>query len=168
MTSQEHIWRTLRNKIEEDTCSKISMEFYSGGFRETYQWFCDIEQAAFRSELRYTPDELERRTEQEGLLFFFIFVDGSPFAVVLGYTSYDLEDAFYLDTIAVRVTGEGIGKTIMWSLVNWAKSKGYKQILLDTEEVNERGIPLKRFYERLGFKVLERMEDGNLRMVRVL
>ena len=168
MTSHDHIWRSLQEKIREGTCSNITMRFYSGDLRETYRWFRDIEKAAFRTELRYTPDELEERTKKDDLMFFFIFVDSSPFALVLGYRAEDFTDSFYLDTIAVRVTGEGIGRMIMWSLSHWAKTVGYKNIVLDTEELTERGIPLKRFYEKMGFKLLERSDDGNLRMIRKL
>ncbi len=96
----------------------------------------------------------------------FILKDDSPEGLVLGYRLDDSpEDIFYLDTIAVRQKGRGIGKIILGALIDWARKMAYTMIQLDTEEENEVGLRLTYYYQQLGFRIINSEEDtGNITM----
>ena len=138
---------------------------YPGGKDPYYQWFVDLESDAFRSELRYSADELEERLSNNDLLFLFVLSPQGREAVILAYEDPDNPNhAFYLDTIAVKKPGHGLGSLLLKTLINYARSKSYGLIRLDTEYVNEKGQELVKFYEGLGFHPTETTDDGNVSM----
>jgi GNAT superfamily N-acetyltransferase len=73
-----------------------------------------------------------------------------------------------LDTFAVKQRGKGIGNIIVDFMVRWAKTKHYKSVTLDTELKDEKGVPLKQFYEKHGFTVVASFKNGDLLMKRML
>lgn len=130
-----------------------------------FQWFHILEEEDFRYELRYTQDEITQRLTYPDVLFFFVLREETPEILVLGYKLHDYEKpTFYLDTLAVRQRGRGIGHVVIRFLINRARNKKYQAILLDTEEKDEKGIPLQRFYEKHGFETVSRTETGDLIM----
>ena len=116
--------------------------------------------------MTYSQEEIEERLRKEEVVMMFILLNDNPEGLVLGYRLEDSsDDVFYLDTIAVRQKGRGIGKIILRVLFEWARKMGYKRIQLDTEEENETGIRLSYFYQQLGFKVINFEEEtGNITM----
>ncbi|MFW9919931.1 MAG: GNAT family N-acetyltransferase [Candidatus Thorarchaeota archaeon] len=157
-------WNGLIPKIDAllETQTRI---IYPGSKDPYYQWFMELESGAFRAELRYSSEELEERLANEDLLFFFIASSGGREAVVLAYEDPDNPNsALYLDTIAVKSTGRGLGSLLMRALIDYAKAKSYLLIRLDTEQVNEKGQQLVRFYQSLGFHETDSTEDGNISM----
>jgi GNAT superfamily N-acetyltransferase len=131
-----------------------------------YNWFQDIENLAFREELRYSFDEVEERFHNENLFLLFILSGDKPEAFLLGYSYlFNTKKVFFLDTIAVKHQSQGIGKIILKYLFKWVKEEKYKGIYLYTEEVDEKNIPLRNFYEQLGFILEERDVKGNLSMI---
>ncbi len=163
-----HVWddacATVRNRL-----GKAVRIVYPGSSHPYYQWFVEIESGAFRPELRYSKEELEQRLENDNLLFFFLSSDEGREGVVLAYDDPDSpEDTLYLDTIAVKRTGLGIGRFLMDALVRYARIKEYRAIRLDTETINERGKELVKFYQTLGFTKVDAAEDGNITMMLTL
>jgi ribosomal protein S18 acetylase RimI-like enzyme len=139
---------------------------YPGRSHPYYQWFVEIESGAFRPELRYSQEELEKRLENNNLLFLFLTSDEEREGVVLAYDDPDSpDDTLYLDTIAVKKTRQGLGRVLMDALVRYARIKEYRAIRLDTETVNERGHELVKFYQSLGFSETDATEDGNISMM---
>jgi GNAT superfamily N-acetyltransferase len=132
---------------------------------EYQEWFREIEAESFRESLRYDFRELEKRLNEKEVLFLFIVVNHKPEGVILGYKDYsEKRNIFYLDTIAIKTRGRGIGGIVLKYLIMWAKSSGYTSIILDTEERTEIGIPLVQFYKKQGFVIQNIEDDGNITM----
>ena len=159
------IWQTLEAQLTRVIGRPAKLVFPSTMDDLYYKWFKTIEAAAFREELRYSSEEILERIEKPDLLFFFVTTGQEAHAFILGYTlESEWERTFYIDTIAVRQQGIGIGSLIMNAAMAWARVKKYRAIVLDTEEKNEKGLPLRRFYEKLGFVLFDSDDTGNLTM----
>lgn len=159
------IWTRLEADLSKLLHRQVQLVFPSSWDKTCHSWYETMEQAAFREELRYTPEEVFDRVDKPDLLLFFAISGREPCAVLLGYTMEgEWEKTLYVDTIAVREQGKGIGRAIMNAIVDYANLKKYRAIVLDTEEQNEKGLPLQRFYEKLGFVLYDRDERGNLTM----
>ena len=120
---------------------------------------------SFREPLRYNSEELQSRMNKYQVLLLFILVGENPEGMILGYpVERDQGLTFYLDTLAVKTRGKGIGRVILSSIIQWARQNEFSAIELDTEAENEVGIPLQRFYEKMGFIVQSIEDDGNITM----
>lgn len=164
------IWEQMRSKLESILGGTIELVFPKEWSEQYFSWFREIEQTAFRSELTYNTDEILERLASPDLLIMFILLNEKPQALLLGY-SQDVTnvEAFYLDTIAVKQRGRGVGQVMLLSLFEWARKMGYRRIELDTEAENETGHHLSAFYEKLGFVVTaEDIETGNISMCLTL
>ncbi len=168
-SEEDPIWSQLRDSICGILGQTVEIQF-SNTLNELHmQWYEELEHLSFRPQLRYTRAELTDRLQSTESLLMFILADGRPEVVLLGYALADVSRrTFYLDTIAVRRRGLGIGTEVIRALINWLRSAGYESIELDTEETDEKGIPLCSFYRRLGFQIVSTYEDGDIRMKLVL
>lgn len=163
-----NLWNAIMSRIEGIIGEKVRI-VYPGSSDPYYQWFVQIESESFRTELRYSSEELEESLTNENVLFFFISSDSGNEAVVLAYDDPDNpQNTLYLDTIAVKRRGLGIGSLLMQTLVNYAQTRSYHSIRLDTELVNEKGQELVKFYKTLGFQEISSTEDGNITMELIL
>ncbi|RDE13837.1 MAG: hypothetical protein C4K49_08120 [Candidatus Thorarchaeota archaeon] len=159
------IWQTLEAELTRVIGRPTKLVFPSTMDDIYYKWFKTIEATAFREELRYSAEEILERVEKPDLLLFFVTTGQEALAFILGYRlETEWEPTFYIDTIAVRQQGRGVGSLIMNAVMAWARVKKYRAIVLDTEEKNEKGLPLRRFYEKLGFVLFDSDETGNLTM----
>ncbi len=159
------IWSRLKDELSRMYEGEIQLVRPKECNERCFQWFHILEEEDFRYELRYTQDEITQRLTYPDVLFFFILRGDTPEILVLGYRLHDCEKpTFYLDTLAVRQRGRGIGHVVMSFVINRARSKQYHAILLDTEEKDEKGIPLQRFYQKHGFETVSHTESGDLIM----
>ncbi|MFX0026918.1 MAG: GNAT family N-acetyltransferase [Candidatus Hermodarchaeota archaeon] len=159
------IWMTLIRKLDRKLNTSTKLIFPEVWNIKYYMWFHDIEANAFRESLRYSYEEVEKRLHNPNVLFLYIMVNNEPRALLLGYLLVNgPEKKFFLDTIAVKNQGKGIGSIILKYVIKWLKKEGYKLICLDTEEIDEKKILLRKFYERLGFILKESDIKGNLSM----
>ncbi len=159
------IWRGLEANLSKLLQKQVKLVFPSKWDKTCHSWYEALEQEAFREELRYTPEEVFERIDKPDLLLFFAMSGQQPYAVLLSYTMEgEWEKTLYVDTIAVREQGKGIGRAIMNAIIEYGHLKNYRAIVLDTEEQNEKGLPLRRFYEKLGFVLDDLDERGNLTM----
>lgn len=158
-------WLQLRTELSKVYDGEIHIVWPKGCDAQCFRWFQILEEEDFRFELRYTRDEIIQRQSFPDVLFFFVIKDEIPEILVLGYRLTDSErSTFYLDTLAVRQRGRGIGHIIMKFLIKRAREKKYQVIILDTEEKDEKNIPLQHFYEVHGFETIARTEWGDLTM----
>ncbi len=114
-----------------------------------------IESKAFRPELQYSFEELASRAKREDLFMVTAFLEGHPMAFTFGYRDPREQDAFYIDTVASLIEGRGVGTALITLTLLHCLQRGYKLVNLHTEEVDEKGRMLKRFYEGLGFEALQ-------------
>jgi len=163
------VWKNLTRELNKLLNVKIKIIFPQLWNANYYSWFQDIEKGAFREELRYSFNEVERRLHNPETLFFFILINNEPEILILGFLLPDkTKKIFFLDTIAVKHQHKGVGTIILKSLIKWLKKEEYNEIQLDTEEIDEKDVLLKKFYEKFGFELKERDIKGNLNMVLVL
>ncbi|TFG29616.1 GNAT family N-acetyltransferase [Candidatus Thorarchaeota archaeon] len=160
------IWKRIRTVLVPIMGEGVEI-FFPETWSERYlSWYKEIEMNAFRPALTYSREEIEERLEKESVLMMFILNAGVPEGLVLGYRlEASTDDIFYLDTIAVKQKGRGIGKAILNVMFEWAKKMGFSSVQLDTEQENEIGILLCNFYQKLGFKIIYTDEEtGNITM----
>ena len=163
-----NLWRDLLPEVNA-LLQKSTKLVFPGEPDTYYQWFREIEKDSFREELRYTVDDLEERLQRDDILFLFFLSGDGPEILLLAYSDSDsLEKTIYLDTIAVKSRGQGIGSLVMKTLIEYSRKKGYTRILLDTEQQNDHNQELVTFYRKFGFRETEISEDGNITMELVL
>ena len=163
---RDPIWRQARKELVPILGTTVKFVFPVTWSEQYLTWYREIEQSTFRPALTYSKEEIMERLAEEDVLMMFITVDGIPSGLVLGYTLHEVSaEVFYLDTIAVKQRGKGIGRIIMMALISWAKKMGYRTIQLDTEFENEVGFRLSSFYEHIGFRVVDSDDEtGNITM----
>ena len=160
------IWKNIRTALVPILGDSVEVYFPETWSQKYLSWYREIEQSAFRLSLRYSSEEIDERLENEAVLMMFILNGNTPEGLVLGYRLDDTtDDIFYLDTIAVKQKGRGLGKNILKVLFDWARKMGFSSIQLDTEYENETGVQLSNFYQKLGFNVINTDEEtGNITM----
>lgn len=159
------LWSQLVTELSRHYEGALKVVFPTELNERTYSWFRAIEDYNFRSELRYSFDEMKPILAKPELLFLFVFKDELPEIVVLGHTNPSQPDrVFRFDTFAINKRGKGIGHIVMDFLIKWARAKQYVAIELDTEETDEKGIRLQRFYEKHKFAVIAREPNGDITM----
>ncbi len=160
------IWGEIRSGLKPILGDGVKLVFPEIWTEGHLSWYREIEQSSFRPSLTYGEEEIMERLSEQDVLMMFITVDDHPEGLLLGYTFEGVSlETFYIDTIAVKQKGRGIGRIIMTVLIKWAKKMGYRQIQLDTEYENEKGFLLSSFYEHLGFKVVDIDDEiGNITM----
>lgn len=163
------LWRQLLAELADKKFSgEVGIVFPTELNKQSFSLFHGMEESGFRRELQYSFKELTKHLEKPELVFWFITVDGEPHILLFGYTAPDeATKTFYLDTFAVRRRGEGIGDIVMEFLIRWAKTKQYQTIVLDTEQMDEKGFQLQHFYSGHGFETIEATES-NITMKRTL
>ena len=164
-----HFWHQLLDELANLIEGKLELVFPSEANMHYFVWFHSMEEAGFRNELQYSFEEFTKSLENPELVFWFITVDGEPQILVLGYSIPDeSKKSFYLDTFAVKPRGKGIGNIVMEFLIRWAQTNQYHAIVLDTEYMDEKGIPLQQFYVKHRFETVSTSERGDIIMKRIL
>ncbi|OGD53701.1 hypothetical protein A3K81_05680 [Candidatus Bathyarchaeota archaeon RBG_13_60_20] len=126
-----------------------------------------IDDVMFREELRYTRAELEERSHRPGFTCFLLSLEGKPIAYDYGYDD-DEPGAFYSDSAATLIERRGVGSTLSALEAVYCYGRGYRRVKLSTEERDEVGRALRRYWERFGFTVISTDEDDNIVMVMEL
>ena len=160
------IWKSLKLELKKKLKTSVKLIFPKTWNNKYYEWFQEIEKATFREELRYSFQEMETRLNHDNVVFLFILVNDKLQVTLLGYLFPDeAKHTFFLDTIAVRNYGKGIGVLVLSWFIKWLKKEKYKFLRVETEEMDEKKILLYNFYKNLGFKLKERNDNGNLTMI---
>lgn len=160
------LWKRIKTELTPILGKGVVVFFPQTWSNEYLSWYKEIEQNSFRPELIYSQEEIENRLAKEEVVMMFILKHRTPEGLLLGYRlEHTSEDVFYLDTIAIKQKGRGIGKIVLNILFEWARKMGYQSIQLDTEEANETGIRLSYFYQQLGFGIISSDDEtGNITM----
>jgi GNAT superfamily N-acetyltransferase len=148
--------RTLGMECRISIHTQMSYEFAQAVER--------IDHEKFRPELQYTPEELMERLGNKDFVLFMLTCDGEPTAFFYGYTHEVDNSKFFLDTVATHIEGKGIGSTLVTLAIVYSHDVGYRSVELYTEDVDERGRHLVKFYEGMGFKVIDRNPERGVVM----
>ena len=114
-----------------------------------------IDHERFRPELQYTLEELRDRGGKRDFALFVLTCGGEPTAFLYGYADEQDATRFFIDSVATLIEGKGIGSILVTLALVYSYDAGYRGVGLYTEEVDERGRHLVKFYEDLGFHVVE-------------
>ena len=150
----------LHNKYNLDTHIVIPESLTES----VLKWYHQIDNLAFREELRYSDEELQERWKKRNSQFVFLVDESGPIAVHLGYDLDTDSDTYYIDTLATKLEGKGIGSILTNYIKEYAKEEDYSELQLDTEATNEKGVPLRHFYEKNGFHQIKENDNGNITM----
>lgn len=116
----------------------LSLKDTPEAFKSTYQYIASLPLGAWE-------EQLNRLTT------FVAVVDGVDIGLVRCAKVGKPPDTAHLHSMWVAPTyrGQGIGEELIEAVFQWAKSKGFKQVILDVVENNQNAISL---YKRMGFK----------------
>jgi GNAT superfamily N-acetyltransferase len=160
-------WQQLPKKLIGFYEGKLELVFPKELNKHYFSWFHKIEERGFRQELQYSLEQLEESLKKPELILWFLTVNDEPKIILFGYPiQQENKKIFYLDTFAVNPRGKGIGNIIIEFIIRWAQTKKYTAIILDTELKDEKGFPLKEFYEKHGFEIVSSSKKGDLIMKR--
>jgi GNAT superfamily N-acetyltransferase len=123
-----------------------------------------IDHEKFREELWITNEELEAKTRRKGFIAFLIYFENQPIAFLYGYQNPENTSGFYLDEVATRIEGKGVGKILIVLSLIYCVEAGYTHITLYTENSDEKGRRLKEFYEHIGFQLIENENEYGILM----
>lgn len=157
-------WSSIAKEINEKYKTNLQVVIPEELTDDVLKWYHQIDQTAFRKNLQYTDEELREKWNKPNKQLVFLVDETGPLAVHLGYELDDNSTTYYIDTLATKLEGKGIGSIIANYIKEYAKEEEYEDLQLDTEAVNERGVPLKHFYEKNGFIQIETYADGNITM----
>ncbi|MCX6649733.1 MAG: GNAT family N-acetyltransferase, partial [Candidatus Bathyarchaeota archaeon] len=113
------------------------------------QIILQVDAQKFREELRYMHEEVLEHSYIPGFILILAECGGQPLGVVYGYDEPD--KGFFLDTLASMVERKGIGHTLATLITIHAQNNAYTHVTLYTEEQDEKGRQLRKFYEKMGF-----------------
>ncbi len=116
------------------------------------QTILKIDAQKFREELRYMHKEVLEHSYIPGFILILAKCGNQPLGVVYGYD--EPEDGFFLDTLASMVERKGIGHILATLITIHAQNTAHTHITLYTEEQDEKGRQLRKFYQRMGFTYL--------------
>jgi len=116
------------------------------------QTILKVDAQKFREELRYRHEEVLEHSSIPGFLLILAECGGQPTGIVYGYD--EPRNGFFLDTLASMVEQKGIGHILATLIVIHAQNKGYTHVTLYTEEQDDKGRQLRKFYEKMGFVYL--------------
>lgn len=122
-----------------------------------------LDHEKFRQELWYTHEEFLEKTRQRDFVCLVLSVDCEPSAFLYGYDYAEDPQGFFLDEVATKIEGKGVGKILITLLMVYCFELGYSSITLFTEESDQIGRKLREFYEHLGFDY--KMTDPKLGVV---
>ena len=138
-------------RISEKLGEAITISFRTYLDKKLIQEITDIDHEKFRSELWYSSEELIEKSKKKDFLCMIVNVNGEPVAFLYGYDDEFDPHWFFLDEIATRIEGKGIGKVLIVLLLVYCFELNYTYVTLYTEDLDEKGRRLKEFYEHLGF-----------------
>ena len=148
--------KAAEGKLRENLGRECRITIHTQMSDELTQVVETIDHEKFRPELQYTIEELMARIGNGGFVMFMLTCDGEPTAFFYGYNDESDVSRFFLDSVATRVEGKGIGSIMVTLALVYSHDVGYRSVELYTEEEDERGRHLVKFYEDMGFEVTGR------------
>jgi GNAT superfamily N-acetyltransferase len=133
----------------------ISIGFRTFLDQKAIEKITEIDHEKFRFELWYSIDELLEKSLKKDFICLIAHIDSDPVAFLYGYDDEFDSHWFFLDEIATKIEGKGIGKVLILLLLVYCFELGYTFVTLYTEEHDEKGRRLREFYEHLGFTCMD-------------
>ncbi|MBD3206736.1 hypothetical protein GF319_10405 [Candidatus Bathyarchaeota archaeon] len=145
-----------KNRLHEKLERECTISIYVNPNEQLLNQLEAIDHEKFREELWVTHQELEEKTRQKGFIAFMIYTDEQPIAFLYGYQEPGDPSGFFLDEIATRIEGKGIGKILIVLSLIYCVEVSYDHVALYTEQSDDKGRRLEEFYEHMGFYLVNR------------
>jgi len=144
------VLETTQRRLTENLGEKCTVKVH-GTLNETLlKTVINIDNQKFREELRYEHEDVLEHGRLKGFILILAECNDQPIGMTYGYDEPQSR-GYFLDTLASMTEGKGIGRILATLLLVHCQNKGYKHVTLYTEERDEKGRQLRRFYEKMGF-----------------
>jgi ribosomal protein S18 acetylase RimI-like enzyme len=138
-------------RLSEKLGEKATVNFRTYIDETLIKKLTEIDHEKFRSELWYSNEELLEKSLKKDFICLVADINDEPTAFLYGYDDEFDPHWFFLDEIATRTEGRGIGKVLIVLLLVYCFELNYTFVTLYTEDHDEKGRKLREFYEHLGF-----------------
>jgi GNAT superfamily N-acetyltransferase len=139
-------------KLDEILCTNCTIQIHHRLNDSLIQTILKVDAQKFREELRYKHEEVLEHSYIPGFMLILVECGDQPLGIVYGYD--EPENGFFLDTLASMLERQGIGHILATLIIVHAQNTGYHHVTLYTEERDEQGRQLRKFYEKMGFVYL--------------
>lgn len=139
-------------KLLETLGTNCSVQIHRAINDSIIETILKVDAYKFRQELQYRSEEVIEHSLSPGFILITAECGAEPLGIVYGYD--EPNDGFFLDTLASMVEGRGIGHMLSTLIIIHAENMGHKHVTLYTEEQDEKGRQLRRFYQEMGFTYL--------------
>ena len=146
--------KRAETRLAEKLGENIKIGFRTHLDERIIQKITEIDHEKFRSDLWYSREELIEKSQKKDFICLIVHIDGEPTAFLYGYDDEFDPHWFFLDEIATKQEGKGIGKVLIVLLLVYCYELDYTFVTLYTEDQDEKGRRLREFYEHLGFSYM--------------
>lgn len=150
----EDALRRAEERLTEKLGERATISFRTYIDDKLIQKITEIDHEKFRSELWYSREELLEKSNKKDFICLIVHINGEPAAFLYGYDDEFDPHWFFLDEIATRMEGKGIGKVLIVLLLVYCFELNYTIVTLYTEDQDEKGRRLREFYEHIGFNYM--------------
>jgi GNAT superfamily N-acetyltransferase len=150
-TFAEAMQRTQR-RLEETLSQGCTIDTHLALTPDLIKTILYVDSQKFREELQYKHEEVLFHGSLRGFILLLAHCGDMPLGLAYGYD--EGENGFFLDTLASMVESKGIGSILATLMIIYALETNHNYVTLYTEERDEKGRKLRRFYEQIGFKFL--------------
>ncbi len=147
----EDALRRAEERLTEKLGEPVIIKFRSYLDETAIRKLTEIDHEKFRAELWYSGEYLLEKLLKKDFICLIIHINSEPVAFLYGYDDEFDPLWFFLDEIATKIEGQGIGKVLIVLLLVYCFELNYTFVTLYTEDKDEKGRQLKDFYEHLGF-----------------
>lgn len=147
----ENALKRAEIRLTEKLGEPITISFRTYLDERHIQKITEIDHEKFRSELWYSSEELIEKSMKKDFICLIVHMNGEPTAFLYGYDDEFDPHWFFLDEIATKQEGKGIGKVLIILLLVYCFELDYTFVTLYTEDQDEKGRRLREFYEHLVF-----------------
>jgi hypothetical protein len=136
---------------------------------DIFQKLIQIDEMQFRKELQYTKDTLTEACNSPGFTCVIIRLDGKIIAYEIGHKDNSEMDSYYSESLVTLIERKGIGALVTVIEFFYCYENGYKFIICQTEELDQSGRRLRKYWEKFGYSVYkivecERFENTRARL----
>ena len=156
--------QSTRLRLKENQGQDCTIDTYLALTPDLIRTILYVDSQKFREELRYKYEEVLFHGSLRGFILLIAHCGDRPLGLAYGYD--EGENGFFLDTLASMVESKGIGSILATLMIIYALETKHSHVTLYTEEMDEKGRKLRRFYEQIGFKFLG-SEEGKGDVMRM-
>lgn len=122
---------------------------------EDFETFCEIDRQCFPPGIAYSRDEIAAMVEQPGIIVVVAEQEGHVAGFAMAYPMRGKRGHIITIDVLAQHRKCGLGTWLMEEVHNRLRAAGMRRVTLETAVDNAAAI---RFYEKLGYTMLRRLE----------